>query len=112
MRYEVTIDGYVLGGPALEALRLGPIPGTTQKLILDTRNGAGQVIWDGYQEMLRAQSDQPTQSKDWTTIKTKPDAPEIDRFQEAINIFCRFLAGESRDNCNRVTRMTSIEDNV
>lgn len=108
MKYRVTLDGYVIGGPALDRLNLPPIPGTTQVVELDPDDGPGQVIWHGYLQMRTWQEKEQRDPDDWATVKLKSDAPEIDKFREAINIFCRFLAGEGRDNGNQVTKIEPI----
>ena len=104
MRYKVTLDAYVIGGPALEQLPLPPLPGTTKVVELDTESGSGMEIWHGYLQMRQAQKVvQPSDS--WARVKLTEKDSEIDKFREAINIFFRYLAGEGRDNGLQVTKI-------
>lgn len=107
MRYSVTLAGRPILGNSrtIDPGTLPFIPETEQEVTLDTDSGAGQVIWDGYLQMREAQKKQPLPDDDWMKVRVPEDADpknEIHKFREAINIFLRFLAGESRDNCNAV----------
>ena len=42
-------------------------------------------------------------------IELDEKAPMIDRFREALNAFLRFLAGEGRDNGQRVLKIECAE---
>jgi len=42
-------------------------------------------------------------------VKLTEKAPEIEKFREALNMFFRFLAGEGRDNCERVFKIVCLD---
>ncbi len=98
MRFKVLVEGYPMLGSAADGMYLPAIPGTAQELVLDTKDGLGKTILDGFLEM---HGDQPN-----SVIQD-----ERGKFREAINGFCRFLAGEGRDNCNQVTKITEVTEN-
>lgn len=96
MRYKVLIEGYPMLGLAADKMHLPAIPGTAQELILDTQEGLGKTIGEGYLRMQGIQGG--------TAVND-----ERRKFREAINAFCRFLAGEGRDNCNQVTSIDEAD---
>lgn len=96
MRFKVLIEGYPNLGPAAEAVRIPAIPGTAQELLLDTRHGIGQTILSGFCEMRG--------------IEAVDEESESSILREAVDVFCRFLAGEGSDNCNQVTRIECEDD--
>jgi hypothetical protein len=90
--------------------QVGFIPGTDWVLELDTTNGMGADIWNGYLEMRESQKTSPPPTP-WAKIKVADDnnpEHEINRFEEAINIVMRFCAGEGRDNCLAVKSITRL----
>lgn len=104
MKYVVTLAGRAICRP--DVMRTLPfIPGTEQQVVLDTDSGPGREIWQGYLQMREQQKINPPSDDDWVKIRVPADADpanEIHKFREAIDIFCRFTAGEGRDNCNAV----------
>lgn len=109
MKYRVTLDAYVIGGPAMPK-HLPPIPLTTIVMIMDTEDETHMAkdMWDGYLEMREKQAKNPPKHKDdWATIKKTANDPPEQQFREAVNIFMRFMAGEGRDNCLQVTKIES-----
>lgn len=98
MRYEVRFDGYPLLGSMAEGMNLPAIPGTAQEIILDTREGLGQTILEGYCKMKGIRS-----------IKANE---EINLLRTAINEFCIFMAGLGQDNCNQVTTIKALENDI
>ncbi|MBC7981591.1 hypothetical protein H7X65_00775 [Candidatus Parcubacteria bacterium] len=109
MKYKVTIAGYAICRPDI-MFTLPPIPGTHQERIFDTNSPDYAIIWEGYQQLRSAQIKKPCKDGDWMQIKAREDAPHIQQFREALNIFMRFLAGEGRDNCNQVVSIELCED--
>lgn len=107
MKYLVTLASYPIGiDPALT----GPIPSTLRDIAFDTDAEPGNLIWAGYLKMVE-QQDAAGKKVGWppyTTINQPSDAPELVRFTEAINLFCRFMAGEGRDTCDRVHAISLI----
>lgn len=97
MKYDITLASYAICNPPSNI----PIPGTEKTLQLDTETGMGKIIWWGYLEMRTAQEKNPT-NDEAIRVKVPHTQPEIEKFEEALNIFNRFMAGEGRDNCYRV----------
>lgn len=108
MKYDVTLASYVICGS--HPATLGPIPGTFQKVVLDTESGAGKEIWHGYLQM-REQQKKTGVKVGWpfAGIEQTEKVTEIRKFAEAINLFFRFMAGEGRDNCHRVHTITEAK---
>lgn len=108
MKYNVTLAGRVICRS--DVMRTLPfIPGTEQRVVLDTSSGPGLEIWRGYLQMRQNQKSNPLPDDSWMKIRIPEDANpenEIHKFREAIDIFCRFLAGEGRDNCNAVKEIS------
>ena len=101
MKYRVVLAARAICRPDIMAT-MPDIPGTEQTMSLDTSSGLGKQIWHGYLGMRQEQKDRVMDDGDWMKIRQPESADparEIHKFCEAVNIFMRFLAGESRDNC-------------
>ena len=106
MTYDVTLASYLT---TCDPDRNGPIPGTENETVLSTESGLGLTIWHGYLEMRTRQNETGIKAGwPWAGIELTDKDPEKDNFREAINLFLRFLAGEGRDNCQRVYRISEI----
>jgi len=109
MKYKVTLDAHVIGNERLAALRLLPIPGTTRIVQLNPHRDFGKTVYEGYLEMYEDQKTKPA-AYPYKINKTEQDK-EVDRFEEALNMFFRFVeGGEGRDNCTQVTRIEPLPD--
>lgn len=107
MKYKVTLAGYVICH--IHPDEIGPIPNTDQEIILDINKEMGREIWWGYLMMRENQKKTGIKAGyQFAGIELSENDPEIDKFREAINLFCRFMAGEGRDNCNRVRKIEKI----
>ncbi|TAK57086.1 hypothetical protein EPO17_02900 [Patescibacteria group bacterium] len=110
MTYRVVLAGRPICRPDIMR-SLDFIPGTEQEMVLGTDSGLGRMIWHGYLDMRQAQKSQKIAEDDWRKIRVPEDAKpenEIHKFREAIDLFCRFQAGEGRDNCNAVKDISPL----
>ncbi len=90
----------------------GAIPNTEFTVELDTANGPGKDIFDGYIAMRAEQKrrTQPLAINDWTRVRLKEDASEENQFKEAFEMFSRYMAGEGQDTFKLVTKIEAVTD--
>ena len=116
MRYEVILAAKPMIGNREDIIALPYIPQTEQVVYLDTAQGLGQEIWYGYLHLREIQEAERQAGKgrdenDPYLVRipeSGDDADEPKKFAEAVNIMCRFIAGDERDNCNVVRRVRPL----
>lgn len=111
MTYKVVFAGHAICREDLIDT-LPPIPTTEQTQFFKVGSPAHEIIWKGYLELREAQKSRPRAEGDWGKVKVAETADHMLQFREALNIFMRFLAGEGRDNCNRVISIEVHEEDI
>ena len=110
MKYRVTLVGRVIC--RLDVMMTLPdIPGTEKEVVMDTGSGPGKDIWFSYLQIRQEQKGLEIADDDWAKVRepeSDDPAREIHKFREAIDLFMRFLAEGSRDNCLVVKDIVAI----
>jgi hypothetical protein len=98
MKLRITIAGF----PFIKDLSgVSAIPGTELQVCLNTDDGYGKIIWDGYLAFVQ---ENPQDFLSATESMEK-------RFKEACNTFLKFMAN-GRDSFNQVVKMELLPDNA
>jgi len=92
MKLAVITDMYAFAG---DKKLTPPIPGTTNRLELDTEKDIGKATWDGWVQMERQR--QPDRTVELTR----------ENFRQALDQFLIFISGD-RDNYPQVTDIREI----